>query len=1247
MQRALTAESKLETEATRTPDTPEPQRSLQPRFSTVRDLPGAGPGGSPASAGGVRGQISRLQRAVGNQAVLRMLSRSAPAIQAKLTVNQPGDRYEQEADRVAEQVMRMPDPVAASNLSASPWEEVGLQRELQRKETASSPGLAPPIVHEVLNSPGQPLDRATRDFFEPRFGQDFGTVRVHTDANAAQSSRAVHALAYTVGRDIVFDAGRYSPHTQEGRRLLGHEMAHVIQQEGAGTATVQRQQRDPQTRVTPRKDDNPIHDWIHPTNAVLLIQSDARVFIVPSEKFVFIPPGDPLAHAVEAPAHFATDLGTLFAVPASGASATRIFQAGKETALVFDAGSDPGVGSRVNPSLPTPMSGPAAIYTAQLAAIMTNLGLNKVSQLRGIHGHLDHVGGIPAVVESWGTLAQNVVIPQEYQNLPSVRQAIISLRATTDSRLTARGFGSAWNPVVQLKNQAAGSDVTRNSFLTGDLVVEMIGLRTALKGVRTNARLADAASLMTKVTRRTDRAQVVILGDLRGQHIEQIKRAMEAEQPGSWDSFFAGTTTLSGFSHHVGALERADLGGIMAVLDATLLQSGRLNIVEQTNLTAPGAGQGRVETLELLSHLGADVAYTTMPPMQGGLPSSVTATKGTVTATGPQAVVNPVIQSSLTIGLARLRKLVEMQDTIEQWRPWFEEIAGKGEVQSLLNDVQSSTSTLRGSLRPAVETAVGVRAAVRPAGTTGPRDYSSTGGAEAQAYRNALNSIPEKTPIERAITPEFTRALEELRTMPAAEIPLRIAVHQAVTKGVYSDQAFTYLLRQLAPASRDALIYGKRGGPVPRNVAFQRVRLQVEFERNVLPGETWSVSHWRSAPARGAGVAVNLLMLGVELWNDVGKPLLEAHQTSEKIKEATQVVPFLRRIMFWQTMGAQCVYTGVHDPTFGSPSYITDPKTINAQMQDLDALYMQAPGLTDADILRVAAWLTLNVRNFDEFAAIFIDSRQDAVTWRNVAAEEWDQAQWLIRTGHYETSGSNHVEESWTESPKLTQFMQKLASTLISNTQVLLDQFGTGKNAGPEMLRRIGDLSTPETPLYKARLRVKSDTTEVEIPTMSASGTSGPVLKVNLKWWSAPVFYILKDVGNALLVTGADYNTYALLRRQQSEQRDLTMGGNEGRVWTVRTPIGNTSAEVYIDKALLERVPETAGNNASVQQAPAGGSGAAPSQPIVPLGPLQTTAGKEVGSGKGAVEFGPQVFQKPGQAPGKEEDTMPGAKIRF
>jgi len=160
-------------------------------------------------------------------------------LQAKLEVSQPGDALEQEADRVAEQVLRMPQPDLPDNPDAH--ESTGLRLSRYASSSAESSPEVPSIVHDVVRSPGEPLDRATSAFMEPRFGHDFSSVRVHSGAAAEQSAREVSAEAYTVGRDIVFGADRFAPGTLEGRRLIAHELAHVVQQSGADGVSVQRQ----------------------------------------------------------------------------------------------------------------------------------------------------------------------------------------------------------------------------------------------------------------------------------------------------------------------------------------------------------------------------------------------------------------------------------------------------------------------------------------------------------------------------------------------------------------------------------------------------------------------------------------------------------------------------------------------------------------------------------------------------------------------------------------------------------------------------------------------------------------------------------------------------------------------------------------------------------------------------------------------------------------------------------------------
>jgi len=162
-------------------------------------------------------------------------------VQTKLAVNQPGDRFEHEADRMADSVIRggKQAPVL-SNCSLGT-----LQRD--QPNTSSASIGAPPIVHEVVGGSGQPLDSSTRAFMEPRFGHDFGNVRVHFDARAAASARSVNALAYTVGDDIVFSDGGFAPDEPSGRSLLAHELAHVVQQSDAHTARSQLQRQPDET----------------------------------------------------------------------------------------------------------------------------------------------------------------------------------------------------------------------------------------------------------------------------------------------------------------------------------------------------------------------------------------------------------------------------------------------------------------------------------------------------------------------------------------------------------------------------------------------------------------------------------------------------------------------------------------------------------------------------------------------------------------------------------------------------------------------------------------------------------------------------------------------------------------------------------------------------------------------------------------------------------------------------------------
>ncbi|OEU63332.1 MAG: hypothetical protein BBJ57_03895 [Desulfobacterales bacterium PC51MH44] len=268
-------------------------------------------------------RILFLQRTVGNQAVSRLMK--SGALQAKLRIGQPGDVYEQEADRVADAVMRMPEPGVQRQVEPEEEEEETLQSkplvnqitplvQVQRQEepeeeeemlqvkplagqitplvqiqsnpleeeeetiqakpladqitplvqrqpdpleeekeliqTKSNTGMAPQVTPGIaqdidsLKGAGQPLPTSERAFFDPRFGRDFSNVRVHIDNRAARTAQTINARAFTLGRNVVFGEGQYMPERHEGRRLIAHELTHVVQQGGVRSS--------PQRKLQPR-----------------------------------------------------------------------------------------------------------------------------------------------------------------------------------------------------------------------------------------------------------------------------------------------------------------------------------------------------------------------------------------------------------------------------------------------------------------------------------------------------------------------------------------------------------------------------------------------------------------------------------------------------------------------------------------------------------------------------------------------------------------------------------------------------------------------------------------------------------------------------------------------------------------------------------------------------------------------------------------------------------------------------------
>lgn len=172
---------------------------------------------------------------------VRLFPHSSPPIQTKLTVNEPGDKYEQEADSVADKVMGAGDNLQIQRKCSSCEDD---DKKVQRKP--ASPGItplvqtkggdgavaAPALGNKIADTQGNgsSLDKTTGAFMSDRFGVDFGSVKIHADGESAKMNRELNARAFTTGNDIYFNEGEYNPGSGKGKRLLAHELTHVVQQ---------------------------------------------------------------------------------------------------------------------------------------------------------------------------------------------------------------------------------------------------------------------------------------------------------------------------------------------------------------------------------------------------------------------------------------------------------------------------------------------------------------------------------------------------------------------------------------------------------------------------------------------------------------------------------------------------------------------------------------------------------------------------------------------------------------------------------------------------------------------------------------------------------------------------------------------------------------------------------------------------------------------------------------------------------
>jgi hypothetical protein len=220
---------------------------------------------APPSAHAPARRLLELQHNPSNHGILRCCP---DIIQAKLTMGTSGDRYEHEADRVAEAVMRTAEPAVQRTAGGRKEERLVPTKTVAGMTSAVAPLLKARI--DAMRGQGAPLSGAVRAFFEPHLGHDLSHVRIHNDTSAAESAHALGAQAFTVGQDVMFATGKYAPETMTGKHLLAHELVHVLQQR-AGSHSAKHDQKAAAEEIVQCKGDVPMGQVVGIGNAVPIV----------------------------------------------------------------------------------------------------------------------------------------------------------------------------------------------------------------------------------------------------------------------------------------------------------------------------------------------------------------------------------------------------------------------------------------------------------------------------------------------------------------------------------------------------------------------------------------------------------------------------------------------------------------------------------------------------------------------------------------------------------------------------------------------------------------------------------------------------------------------------------------------------------------------------------------------------------------------------------------------------------------
>jgi hypothetical protein len=1054
----------------------------------------------------------RLQRAVGNQAVQGL-------IQANLPVSRPGDADEVEADAAAERIM-----AASPSVSPPP------------ASSGSGHVSAGDNLMGALGS-GSPLESSARAFFEGRFARDLGAVRVHQGAQAAETAKALGASAFTVGRHVVFGEGQHAPDSDAGKKLLAHELTHVVQQTGeSGAASrpaagpkIQRQPSpDPKAQNPPAADpaakppvsvDIPLipPEWAKEPggNDILTVVSQGRMVALPAAgNFVVLRPPKPAIKPTE----------PLVSVPTIGKEGMVAVNVGGRIGFQLDAGGEPIV-----------------VYPDALAAIRQSLGITTMAGTAITHIHDDHVRAFVATVRNNNIRPEGLFYPAAFAtnvNAPGSTFARAIQAVQTDPSLRALGHGSGGQ--YQTIPTPTGGAFFRTTVPQGQVTFDFYGLTRAFQELQTQRAAgqkqprADTASLLTRVSFQDSGVRMLYLGDLRGSDLTLFEQAMG---PQAYQEMLQGVRVITGFQHHMGALEsQADRDGLLRLLRTTYLQTGELDVIVQSAEQYGGRQFLNRSLMSALTGMGVNV-HVAKGPQARQVGTITYDSSGKITMAGGGEMESLAGSAEMQAQVRRLIKLNEAAETLGRYGRFV------NPQYRYTEDVRKARDDLKAAIDDYMETSMrNVKS-----GASG-RAQSTLDNPAQQAQ--ALQRVRATHPVEEKLLPAYMESLRELnRQGPYREI-IETELEAARKTGRMSDKGIEALW-EVEPEVAKRLV-GESG--LPRSVQRQTMAQ--------LPGQ----------PAPVAGRLMAGFMIIVTLAEIAGPMVKSARESSyaENVKKG------LVDIIWWQEKGVFPTMEGVNDRWWPRDNeWTTSPQRIQQLLDDDDLDYLVLTGIPDVYWDAFTIWASTHLISYPDWNSFITQSTAVRGTGPNI-----EELTWSYRKGNVsgETIGFD-LSEEWVESQRLTTILRAAAKNMVETTTQQIKDIES--KSGPDITPAYQSMQKYHTTAAFAYMRQaqskKRFKQSIEEPTLYT--LYGQQKRTGYSKDS--VFYVFSDSeahedvpGGYVVVGGADYNTYMYI--YNTRNRITVKGMDEYGIerWYAVTRYPNEREVLLAKSEDLEDVPK-------------------------------------------------------------------------